>query len=957
LEWLKNNPLKAGLGTGSTYKNTYYINPADIDYHKNSKNTSYYRLNGNARLSVQPTQNIDIAFGGYYSYVNQNIDSWENSLLNWENNGLYDYNMYRVFGRITQKFPTSGESTSLFKNFYYSVQADYERSNALQRDKRFNDDFFNYGYLGKYDIDMTPQFSRAVLDTVGPHPVYVQDGYLDERVIFTPSSYNPELSNYTSYFTDQEFMNLNQIQLAGGLLNGGLPERAYGMFNAPGVPYNGYTKSMTDKWNINAMGSMDIGSHQLKLGFQYEQRNSSQWSLAPVELWSIMRLYANSHISEMDVDHPLYNTDIYSSIHEADTIFYNRKYSNTQTTFDWNLRKVLGLAPGGLDYIYIDSYDPDTKTFTYYDANNRKQTATLTAGQELDVSLFSPDDLIQSGKGGRALWYYGYDYAGDKIHSRRPSLEDFFMKKIIQTDPITGRTNEMYTREIAPYSPTYMGGWIEDKFAFNDIIFTLGVRVDGFDANQKVLKDNYLLYDAYTVEQLRNNSDRTQFLVNNPSNIPTNIGNDYVVYVDDANNPGSIRGFRNGSTWYTADGVETSDPTTSVGGGKGIQPYLQKLNASEDKSNMIDAFTDYKVKVNVMPRISFSFPISDEAVFFAHYDILTRRPSDIRMDPVTYYYFTEITAQGAINNPSLKPTQTIDYELGFKQKINNNSALSISAFYKEVRDEIQMYRYTGAYPNDYNSYNNIDFGTTKGITIDYDLRRSGNARIRAGYTLQFASGTGSSPSTQAGLIAAQLPNLRTLIPMDVDQRHQLTLSFDYRFSDGKDYNGPVVDRSKKGKTPVQVLSNTGLSVTFRGGSGTPYTKQSNVTSVIRGGTKLLTGTINGSRLPWQFSLDAKIDKDFYFKMGKRKNGEERQGSLNVYLVCNNILDTKNVMAVHDHTGLPDDDGYIASPEGQHEAEGQLSPDTFRRLYELYINNPGNYSTPRTLRLGVIFGFF
>jgi outer membrane receptor protein involved in Fe transport len=327
------------------------------------------------------------------------------------------------------------------------------------------------------------------------------------------------------------------------------------------------------------------------------------------------------------------------------------------------------------------------------------------------------------------------------------------------------------------------------------------------------------------------------------------------------------------------------------------------------------------------------------------------------MNPVTYLYFTELTGRNEINNPNLKPTQTIDYELGFRQKISNSSALSISAFYKEIRDEIQIYRYTGAYPNDYSSYNNIDFGTTKGITIDYDLRRTNNARIRAGYTLQFASGTGSSPTTQAGLIAAQLPNLRTLIPMDVDQRHAFNLSFDYRFSEGKNYNGWTIDRSKKNKPAVQVFSNAGLGITFRGGSGTPYTRQSNITNAITGGTKLLTGTINGSRLPWQFSIDAKIDKDFYFDMGKKKSGDTRKGSLNVYLSCQNILNSKNVMSVFSFTGLPDDDGYLSSPEYQNEINAQLNPETFRRMYELFINNPGNYSTPRTLRLGLIFGFF
>ena len=961
LAYLKKNPLKDdGQGTGATLTNASFINPSDIDYYKNSKNSSAYGVNATGRISFQPTQNMDIALGGTYSYSNRHINDWRNTLLNWENNGLQTYNQYRVFGRMTQKFPSAGDSRSLFKNFYYSVQADYEQTNVTQRDERFNDNFFNYGYWGQYDVSMIPSYTNKVLEEIGPSPVYVQDGYFEYNVDFAAGDYNPEITNYTDYFTDkQSFMNFDQLQMAGGILNGELPNRVYNMWYAPGTPFNYYGKSMENKWSINATGSMDVGSHQVRLGFQYEQRNSSSWGIEPAGLWTVMRQSMNFHLREMDVDHP-YNL-YYDELKYADTVHYYRKYGDAQTTFDWNLRQALGLTPGGIDFIYVDSYDPNSKTFVYYDADNKRQTAQLKG--ELDVALFSPDDLL---KGGYPLIsYYGYDYTGSKISSKKPSLDDFFRKEVTQTDPITGRTNTMYTREIAPYSPTFMGGWIEDKFTFNDIIFTLGFRVDGFDANQKVLKDNYLLYDTYTVGQLKQGGDREGLLQEiHGYAIPSNIGDDFVVYVNNVDNPSLITGFRSGSIWYNAGGQVVNDPYAqddsgggAVAGGQGIAPYLVKKAAYEDKRNIADAFTDYQMKVNAMPRIAFSFPISDEAVFFAHYDILTRRPSNVRMNPVNYLYFAELTGRNNLNNPSLKPMQTIDYELGFKQKVSNSSALSIAAFYKEMRDEIQMYRYTGAYPNDYTSFNNIDFGTTKGVTIEYDLRRTNNARIRASYTLQFSSGTGSSPTTQQGLINAQLPNLRTLIPTDVDQRHAITLSFDYRYADGKNYNGPTIKREKKEKTPVQVLSNAGFSVQFRGGSGTPYTRQSNVTNVLVPTTKLLTGTMNGSRLPWQFNIDAKIDKDFYFDMGKKKGGEVRKGSLNVYLACQNILNSKNIMGVYEYTGLPDDDGYLSADQSQNEINAQLSPETFRYMYDLYINNPSNYATPRTLRLGLIFGFF
>ena len=83
-----------------------------------------------------------------------------------------------------------------------------------------------------------------------------------------------------------------------------------------------------------------------------------------------------------------------------------------------------------------------------------------------------------------------------------------------------------------------------------------------------------------------------------------------------------------------------------------------------------------------MPRIAFSFPISDVADFFAHYDVLTQRPPGAnRLDPTQYLNITSNAGQ-FINNPNLKPERTTDYELGFRQVLNDkkNSAITLSAF-------------------------------------------------------------------------------------------------------------------------------------------------------------------------------------------------------------------------------------------------------------------------------------
>ena len=147
-------------------------------------------------------------------------------------------------------------------------------------------------------------------------------------------------------------------------------------------------------------------------------------------------------------------------------------------------------------------------------------------------------------------------------------------------------------------------------------------------------------------------------------------------------------------------------------------------------------------------------------------------------------YSKAYTIQTSLNNPNLKPEKTVDYELGFAKTLSLKSALKISAFYKELRDMIQVTNVLQAYPAQYYTYGNIDFGTVKGMSINYDLRRTNNVQMTANYTLQFADGSGSSATSGQSLVNTGQPNLRTTIPLSYDQRHAISASFDLLLSTG-----------------------------------------------------------------------------------------------------------------------------------------------------------------------------
>lgn len=938
---IEQDPLRpSGSGSG-TFLNAEFLRNNDFEHIKASQNTARTNVSLLGNLSIRTTENITLRIGGSYNYYNGRDYSYGASMFNFDKNSLTKSETYRGYVSFTHRFPTDPQSTSLFKNIFYSIQFDYTKFRGENGDAEHWDDLFRYGYLGKFTTYKQATYELGS-DTVNGHfydNVQVLNSWdYDTLVDWTPFDLNPLVAEYTnSYYrifdgqpTDH-FENTSQIELGGGLLNGSGPSGVYGLFQSPGANQSGYGKYNNDQYNLRVDASMDIGNHALKLGFQYEQRENRGINYAPTGLWTLMRGLTNFHIRELDKDNP----ELISYDGVVDTILYRRKYDGaSQWEFDKNLRKQLGLDVDGLDYIIMDSYDYNEGSIEYYDTDGNRKVAYLQGG-ELSVDMFSATELLNNGNG--YVNYFGFDYKGNVLSSQ-PAFDDFFTA----TDE-----NGIFTRDIGAFRPIYMAGYLQDKFAFKDLIFNVGVRVDRYDANQKVLIDPYLLYPAFTVGEKEGIKQEHGLSFTAPSN----MGEDYVVYLDKTNNATRVVGYRNGNVWFNSDGVEIQDPSV-LDVGSGISPAVQ--NKDQDHVN-INSFKDYDPQVNVMPRISFSFPISDEALFFAHYDVLTQRPtSNTFASPATYYYFNNIG--GAINNPSLEPTKTIDYELGFTQKLSNSSSITFTSFYREMRNMIQLYRFTGAYPKAYTSYNNLDFGTVKGLTAAYDLRRTSNVRVRASYTLQFADATGSSTTTAASLIAAGLPNLRSTFPMPWDRRHQFNILLDYRFASGKKYDGPRISREKSGKAPVDLFSNTGFSLTIIGGSGTPYTASRNVTSPISGGTNLLKGTYGGARLPWQFRLDLRVDKDIYFKMKKTEGDNGKSAYMNVYFQILNVLNTRNVINVYPYTGNPDDDGYLSAPEWQREINNQLDPQSFIDYYSMFVNGPGGYSAPRQIRLGVIFNF-
>ena len=929
--------------------------------------------------------NLRLSISGSYEYTSARDWSRADALFNSKNNSSVKTNELRLSARLNHRVKTDTAANAILKNVMYDINVNYTIYNAKQEDMNHKDNFFAYGYIGKFKTERRDIYDWKEFLVINPFlpadspKVAMWAPYLlayqsVNNVTFDANEYlnngnyyNPDLVPYTlefAKFLEQKTGgDINKIWNMFGrpdfdlfrvnyaLLNGSsVQDIANNLFTPPGVPYQSYTKIRRETIGAKANLSLNLQDHEIKFGFEFEKRTDRNYWIAAANLWQRMTdLTYDDRYHSPDLENPFWKYGIGDSIPNIvdygngfyfieDTLTYN--IINELSHFDQSFRAKYGAKYGVTDvnqFLDINSYDPN----------------------DFSLDMFSNYELLNSGF--PYLGYSGYDYTG-KFSNKKINLKNFFSGKDL---------HDKGKYSIGAFEPIYLAIFLQDKFAISNLLFSLGLRLDYFNANQPVLRDAFLLRDAYNVGQLKGHKEWANF-----DNFPDNVKNSWVPYVSSADNdittaPHTVVAYRDGKTWYNSLGQEVPDPATYLGAASG--PIIKNpILPEEPTKTSDDAFTDFKPQWNVMPRISFSFPVSTNSLFYAHYNIITNRAPNLQIDPVAYLFIPQFnTDRRIVNNPKLKAERNVDYEIGFRQKVGENTALNFSAYYSEKRDQIQSYRLTGAYPNTYYSYENLDFGTVQGFGLEINMRGAKNLSFRAGYTLSFAKGTGSTTQSNLAIIASGQPNLRTLTNLNHDQRHRITATIDLRFEDGTNYNGPVTVKQKKGtdtKKEIRWLENAGVMLIFAGQSGMPYSRSGIVYSALNWGEQTkpqLKGSINGANMPWTFKVDLHVEKTFTFNLANKKDKNEsgkrtyKAGMLTVYLDFQNLLNLKNVQNVYDFTGSADDDGYLSSPLFKSYITTSSAPGTASsatNYYQMMIANPYNYTQPFRVYLGVMFGF-
>ncbi|MCK5822877.1 MAG: carboxypeptidase-like regulatory domain-containing protein, partial [Bacteroidales bacterium] len=479
LDSIISNPIISSATGDITTLSADYLHSDSFEKITTRKNVGRYGANVSGKFDIKPTKNTNITIGGNLNYLNRHSyrfttrGGYANSLYNWDNYPELTETTWRTFARFTQKFPNATQdekSASVIKNAYYSIQADFSKYDQIVEDDSHGDSFFDYGYVGQFQTHKINSYGYGV-DSISGLSGWLQNGFVDTLFSFTRADVNPEIANYTDRYynlyneTAGHYQNSVMVQNGGGVLNGQKPNSIYELFSSPGEQYDRYAEIDNSQFRVSASGSADIKDHAISLGFEFEQRNDRYFSigdktnLGPVELWTLARDLMNFHILELDYTNPQvgYVTDQAGTFVLDgdgnkifnDTVGYNRIYnSNVQKLFDINFRESQGISVTGTEWVDIDSYNP----------------------QDLSIDYFSADELLNSGN--NYVTYYGYDHHGNRLESN-PGFEEFFTETYTDS-----QGNIRYKREIAPFQPTYVAGYIQDKFAFNDLIFNIGLRVD-----------------------------------------------------------------------------------------------------------------------------------------------------------------------------------------------------------------------------------------------------------------------------------------------------------------------------------------------------------------------------------------------------------------------------------------------------------------------------------------------
>jgi len=339
----------------------------------------------------------------------------------------------------------------------------------------------------------------------------------------------------------------------------------------------------------------------------------------------------------------------------------------------------------------------------------------------------------------------------------------------------------------------------------------------------------------------------------------------------------------------------------------GIPTDFENPDSSEQK----DAQSSFQLS----PRVGLAYPISEKGVVHVSYGHFFQTPN-------LYYLFTNPefdidplqssvspppqSVRNTVGNADLKPQRTTIYELGIQQQIGDIYGLSLTVYFKDIRNLLGTEVLRTKEGIRYGRYINRDYGFVRGLTINLERRFASGFEANINYTYQVAQGNASDPNNAFLDAEANKETVKQVVPLDWDRRHQINAFL--RLGD-----------------PRQLM----VSIIGRYGTGMPYTQASRIVQPL---------VENGGRKPDEYQVDLYLTKKL--KLMKQEIG--------FFLRVYNLFDRLNERHVYSDTGRAT---YSTEPL----YFGGVRPRGLNTLQDYYIR-PNFYSEPRLVQLGLEVGF-
>lgn len=342
------------------------------------------------------------------------------------------------------------------------------------------------------------------------------------------------------------------------------------------------------------------------------------------------------------------------------------------------------------------------------------------------------------------------------------------------------------------------------------------------------------------------------------------------------------------------------------------------------------------------PRLGFSMPITDRSKLRFNYGHFFQTPTSHHLyrstEPMVIWHQRR---NNVIGNPNLTVEKTVSYELGYENQLSDIFAFGFIAYYKDIYDLIQT-REVVSLPYPYYQVFNVDYGNVKGIEFTLARRLYNYWKFNLSYTMQFAKGTASDAWQHYYDVYMDeeydLPRIDYWL--NFDERHIVNSNIGFSFPETFGFS---------------ILQDFFTDFIISYHSGFPYTPEDDKGKPL--------GDQNSARIPGYINIDANFSKDVKV-MGFK---------LNLFGQIYNLLNTEQINTVYSSTGVPDDNGGLASvlvqdfraismtssyysPQADYNHDGLNSPNElyvdYTQAHTIYYNNPFNWKPGFRARVGV-----